>query len=113
LTAKNSFGTSVQVCKTVSITGVGIEDIEFASQISMFPNPTSDKVRLSFEGNVTPELTVSVVNALGAVVIAPATYSAGTTAIELSTSTLADGIYFVKIGSDKGSAVKQLSVQHK
>jgi hypothetical protein len=79
----------------------------------MFPNPTSDKVRLSFEGNVTPELTVSVVNALGAVVIAPAIYTAGTTTIELNTSALANGIYFVKIGSDKGSAVKQLSVQHK
>jgi PKD repeat protein len=113
LTAKNSFGTSAQVCKTVSITGVGIEDIEFASQINMFPNPTSDKVRLGFEGNVTPELTVSVINTLGAVVIAPATYTAGTTSIELNTSTLANGIYFVKIGSDKGAAVKQLSVQHK
>jgi len=113
LTAKNSFGTSSQVCKTVNIIGVGINDIEFASQINMFPNPTSDNVRLTFEGNVTPEMTVSVVNTLGAIVLTPSTYAAGTTNIELNTSALANGIYFVKIGSDKGSAVKQLSVQHK
>ncbi len=113
LTATNSFGSSSAVCKDVTITGVGINEPELAQQISMFPNPSNGKVFITLEGNVTPELTVSVYNILGETVVSPVKYKAGTTNMEIDLSSASSGVYMVKIQSEKASTVKHLTITHK
>ncbi|HLP53246.1 MAG TPA: T9SS type A sorting domain-containing protein [Chitinophagales bacterium] len=113
LTATNSFGTSPQVCKDVTVFGVGINDPELEQQISMFPNPTNGKVSINFQGDVTRQMTVSVYNMLGEVVVNPTTYKAGTTNMTFDVSNVANGVYLVKIQNDKSTAIKQLTVNHK
>ena len=113
LTASNSFGTSSTVCKDVVITGVGINELELAQQISMFPNPSTGKVSITLEGNVTPEMIVSVYNILGETIVTPTTYKAGTTNIQLDLSSFASGVYLVKIQSEKASVIKHLTITHK
>lgn len=112
LTASNACGTSAQVCKQVVITGVGINDIEFAEQINVFPNPANDKVFVKIESDVTEQMTVSLVDMLGKQVTAPVVYGAGTTNMEISTANVANGLYFVKIQTEKTAAVKTISVNH-
>lgn len=113
LKAGNSFGQSPNTCKDVTITGVGINDIQFASTINVFPNPTSGKVNINFEGNVTSDMTITVYNLLGEAVIAPTKYNAGASNIELNLNDAANGLYLVKIQSDKSTAIKQLTLQRK
>lgn len=113
LTVSNSFGTSAQVCKDVAITGVGIKEAEMEQQVAMFPNPSTGKVSITFTGNVTPDMTVSVYNILGETVVSPMNYRAGTTNIQLDLSSVANGVYLVKIKTDKASTVKQLTINHK
>jgi len=113
LVASNSFGSSSQVCKDVTTTGVGINELELEQQISMFPNPTNGKVTITLEGQVTPELTVSVYNLLGETMVGPVKYKAGTTSMQLDLSNVASGVYMVKIQSDKASIVKHLTISHK
>lgn len=113
LTVSNSFGTSVQVCKLVSVTGVGIDEPEFSQHVTMFPNPTSGKVLITIDGTVSTDMTVTVYNLLGEVVKEPATYKAGTMQMEINLQDVANGLYLVKIQSRNGTAVKQLTVNHK
>lgn len=113
LTVSNPFGTSQQVCKQVSTTGVGIDDVSFASGIKMFPNPSTGKVQLTFNGNVTPDMTVTVYNVLGEEVMPATFYKAGTTNAELNLQSVSNGLYLVKIQSNNGTAVKHLTIQHK
>ncbi len=113
LTATNSFGSSSQVCKAVTTTGVGINEAELEQQISMFPNPSNGKVSITLHGNVTPELTVTVYNILGEAVVNPVTYRAGTTNMQLDLSAVANGVYLVKVQSEKASTVKHLTINHR
>ncbi len=115
LTATNSFGTSTQTCKQVTVTGctTGINDLDFSSQVSLFPNPSNGKVAVTVNGDVSHDLTVSVYNVLGATVVNPTTYKAGTTNIQLDLSNVASGVYLVKVQNDNGSTVKHLTISHK
>lgn len=115
LTATNSFGTSVQVCKDVTVTGCvsGINDLDLSKQINMFPNPSNGKVAITVEGNVSSELTVTVYNILGETVVNPVTYKAGTTNMQFDLSSSANGVYLVKIQSKNESTVKHLTITHK
>jgi PKD repeat protein len=112
LTASNAIGSSAPFCQTINVVN-GINNIDFASSISMFPNPTSGLVNITLSGNNAIDFTVSVYNILGDQVIATSDYKAGTTNVEFNTGTLADGVYLVKINSNQGSAVKRLVVSHK
>ncbi len=110
LTASNNFGTCTQVCKQVTITGVGIEELALSQQVTMFPNPTSGKVYLSFEKDYLPEFTATVYNVLGEIVLAPAKYSAGTSRVEMNLSAVSNGVYLVKIQTARETMVKQLTL---
>jgi PKD repeat protein len=113
LTVSNSFGTSTTVCKDVTVVGVGIQDLELAQHISMFPNPSNGKVFITIEGNVTPDMSISVYNVLGELVMNPVKYKAGTTNIEMDLASVASGVYLVKIQTEQGSVVKHLTISHK
>ncbi len=110
LTASNTFGASSQVCKQVTITGVGIEDVIFDNSISMFPNPTSGKVSIRVSDNISSDLNVSVYNLLGEMLVQPTVYKAGTTNIELNLSGAASGLYYVKVQSTQGISIKSLTL---
>lgn len=112
LTASNSFGSSAPVCKDVT-THVGINDPVFSATINMFPNPTTGKVRITFEGGVTHETEVTVYNVIGEGVVSTTKFKAGANFIEMDMSSLVSGLYFVKIQNAQGTAVKHLTVNHK
>ena len=112
LTDSNAYGSSTH-CDSVHVIAVGINQIDFASHINMFPNPTSGKVSITLDGNSLPDFNVNVYNVLGEEVIPVREYKAGTTNVQFNASALADGVYLVKIQSNIGSTVKRLTVAHK
>ena len=113
LTATNTYGNSAPYCDSIHVTNVGIKEIDFASHVSMFPNPTSGVVAIVLDGNITNDFTLSVYNVLGEEVLPVSEYKAGTTNVQLSLGSFADGVYMVKVQSKQGSAVKRLVVSHK
>jgi len=78
----------------------------------MFPNPTTGKVSLTVGSDVTTQMTVTVYNVLGAQVIEPVTYKAGTTNMVIDVTSVANGVYFVKVQGNNTTAIKQLTVSH-
>jgi hypothetical protein len=108
----NAYGSSAVYCDSVHVISVGINEVDFASHISMFPNPTNGLVSITL-GGVISDFTVSVYNVLGGEVMAASEYKTGTTNVQLSVGSFADGVYLVKIQSNQGSAVKRLVVSHK
>ncbi|MCS6935573.1 MAG: DUF5011 domain-containing protein, partial [Chitinophagales bacterium] len=113
LKAGNVFGQSANVCKDVIITGVGLNDPAFASTIQVFPNPSTGFVSINFDGHITHDMTVTVFNLLGDAVYGPAVINAGVTRTELNLNNLSNGLYLIKIQSEKSTAIKQLTLQRK
>ena len=77
--------------------------------VSIYPNPTTDKITLAFEELVTGKVTLSIYDQMGKLVIEEKRESA----VELSYSlaNLAAGNYFVKVNTSTKEYVTQISKQ--
>lgn len=83
-------------------TTVGIDENTVATGISLFPNPTNDIANLTFGLAQSSHVTISVVNMLGAQVIAQdlGTVQAGEQRMTLDFSTVEAGLYLVNLNVD-------------
>ena len=74
------------------------------AQVSISPNPTSGKLNINFDG-VTPQY-LTVFNSIGQVLEVATNLKSTNYALDLSK--YQQGIYFIKIQSKEGSAVKKI-----
>lgn len=80
----------------------GIEEALDASQINLYPNPTSDMLNVRFSSAKT-NITVSVCNHLGQKIISKDVNSGNSDkTVQFNISDLSAGMYFVKIESNDG-----------
>ena len=87
---------------------VGINDIEELDGVSIFPNPNTGKFKLSIDNFVPGEkYIVSVLDILGNSIQQTELNSTS----EFDISNQAKGIYFVKVESKNGIAVKKIVVE--
>lgn len=101
---------STTVTQSVSIcTGIG-EINSALSGVEVYPNPANDFIVVDFPTSleVTDNKTVYIINALGEIVV---TEKATSSSITLNTDNLTNGIYFVKVESKNGSAIKKFIKQ--
>ena len=98
-----TFTQQVITCGTV-----GLKEIDNNSMISIYPNPANDFMTVSLGAESADATAIYVTNALGEMVLAEKVTSSNTT---LNTSNLTSGIYFVKIESKNGSAIKKFIKQ--
>ena len=77
---------------------------------NLFPNPTTDRVQLNFTENTKQALMLTVTNAIGQEVM-NTMIPEGSAQYNFSTSELAKGMYFIRIGNEKGSVSQKLIVQ--
>ena len=78
-------------------------------QIAFFPNPTTDRITISQNGNSAEEAIISIFNIQGQQIMSE--QFNGQNKIEMDVSTLAKGIYFVKIQTNAGFESKKLVIQ--
>jgi hypothetical protein len=76
----------------------------FNSSISIYPNPATNE--LNIEATTTSK--IEIMNLAGLVIINIAAKEKNTT---IDISTLAQGIYFVKLSSENGVAVKKFIIE--
>ena len=92
---------------------LGVEEFTANSaNVSLYPNPASDKATLSFVLNNNTNVNVQVLDAVGHLVstVANGNMDKGQQNIEISTANLAAGVYNVIIKTDAGTATQRLTV---
>lgn len=97
--------------KLVSV--IGLNDVENnISYINVYPNPVKDIANLDITLSESSNATIQVVDLMGRTLIDLGTksFKAGQNSIELNTTNLSNGMYFVKINSNNGVATKKITV---
>jgi hypothetical protein len=108
---QNNATKEVYQAKAAKLSGnVGLTDNTLEHSMLVYPNPASDFAIVTFTVE-TDQATIEVVNALGQTVFTQNLGSVnGEQFVQLSTSTLSEGLYFVNLRTANGTATKRLSV---
>lgn len=90
----------------------GVEDELAGSYLKVYPNPTSGAAMLKATFNTSVEGTVQLMNSYGQVVatVQEGSFFAGDNFINLDLSEYANGIYFLKVDTDKGALTQKVMI---
>lgn len=111
LTLTNACG-SVDSTFTLNITGIGIEETEWSTPFSIYPNPTKGAVNLEFHLALSNDVCIKVVDAFGHLLVNKEMGQLyGKQNIELDLEGNANGIYFVLIVSEMGTISRRVSLE--
>ena len=102
LTVTSADGCVDSICQSVTIQGVGVEEIN-ANLFSMYPNPTNGKVTI----NTATNSAVQLINIVGEIVWSSNVQKTA----ELDFTYLSKGSYFVKVNSNGKIETKKLIIQ--
>ena len=69
-------------------------------RISLFPNPTSERLFVELEGYDLSKTTIAVVNSLGQLVYSPTTDELYDQSIEINTRSFESGVYILQVVVD-------------
>ncbi|APY09208.1 hypothetical protein BWZ20_13245 [Winogradskyella sp. J14-2] len=93
---------------TTFVEPLSINDFE-GVEISVFPNPAKDKVKVTLSQNVLNSTTVSLVDIQGKMINIPNKEFNNT--VELDVSTLNSGLYFIQLRSGNNTITEKLIVE--
>ncbi|MEI6821374.1 MAG: T9SS type A sorting domain-containing protein [Bacteroidota bacterium] len=97
---------AVGVMHNTSNTGINASNIN--TQINTFPNPFVDKLNINFEGISMLNSELSIYNSTGALLInQKITYN-----IQLNTTSLAKGMYLIKISLENGDNIYKKVIKY-
>ncbi|MCE3227822.1 MAG: Protein of unknown function precursor containing a C-terminal secretion signal [Bacteroidetes bacterium] len=103
--ARIAVKTSTAACASV----VGLEKNSFLNEnVTLYPVPANNELRIECRAK-TGDLTISVLTADGRVIL---NEKAITGRLNVNTSTMAEGFYFVKIEGVEGSVTRKFMVLH-
>ena len=103
-TFKGYLNGTVCSIKYIPPSPLGINSLSNDNIISMYPNPANDEVTVNFKRADYMEVS----NAIGEKLYAENVY--GSSTINLNTSLLSNGLYFVKVIEGQNSSVKKLMI---
>ena len=93
------------------VDNVGISDAAPVTELSVYPNPASEKLHVEFQMASTDDLKIRLVNITGQTVLSEEyPQFTGNFQEELSIGSLPSGIYFLEINSTTGSANKKIFI---
>jgi hypothetical protein len=96
---------------TVSVVNVGLNDELFANSISMYPNPTSNVLNVTFEFSNTVDMTTEIYNAVGQVVYTSTMDDVTSSNLTVDVSDLSSGVYFVVFNDGNRTETRRLVIQ--
>jgi len=109
----NSTGEVLQSAYAMYTTSGVNEMDDMARYIAVYPNPANEFAGVEIDLIDRSDVTLNVVNAMGQTVYTDAmTMDAGTQKVELPTSTLSAGLYFVNVNVNGVSKTLRLNVAH-
>ena len=109
------FNSSNLVTQTIVLSGkntTSVGEINAVSALKLYPNPASSQVAVEFELNENSHVTIAIVDLTGKIVGTTLSnqFNKGFNSVEIPTSDLLNGFYFVNIVSEKGAKTAKLSV---
>ena len=109
----NTTGEVLQSAYAAYTTSGVNEMDDMARYIAVYPNPANEFAGVEIDLIDRSDVTLNVVNAMGQTVYTDAsTMDAGTQKVELPTSTLSAGLYFVNVNVNGVSKTLRLNVAH-
>jgi hypothetical protein len=113
ITGTSAFGNSLYLDDVqTSNFAVSTEDVKLETSLNVYPNPTVDNFTLEFELTEATKLDINLVNAIGQTVrsIENNNFNSGEHLINVNTSDLAAGTYFVTIRNQEGVTTKTITI---
>lgn len=104
-------GETATATKQVTITGVGIETIDFVNGINVYPNPVSDVLNIAFELNTNQDVEITVVSIDGKVVNTTNASNVSNVNTTINTSNLSTGMYILNVTTTEGKYTRNLIVK--
>ena len=109
----NTTGEVLQAAYADYTTSSVNEMDNFARYIAVYPNPANDIAGVEIDLMDRSDVAINVVNVMGQTVFTVAqTLDAGTQKIDLETSTLSAGLYFVNVNVNGVSKTLRLNIAH-
>tara|TARA_R110001592_G_scaffold262565_2_gene527804 strand:- start:13555 stop:15393 length:1839 start_codon:yes stop_codon:yes gene_type:complete len=90
------FLTAEAFVTNVGFSGIGLKEVTKPSQISLYPNPSSDRLYFDLEDPAADQITVSVQNLLGQTVLEKS-MDTKNAALFINVNTLSPGVYMLKM----------------
>ncbi len=110
LTVTNQFGTDDTIV-TINVVAVGLEDVAFSSNISLYPNPATNKINLDLSTEKAAEFNITILNMLGEVAVAERKVEiTGNKVVELDVNSLSSGLYIVKVQDNNRVGIKTFTI---
>jgi len=109
----SNYGNNLYIdnLRIVDATTSSIDENEVSATLNLFPNPSNGLVNLEYISGNQGNITISVVNTLGATVYTTNAVSNGSLHKSIDLSQLTKGIYFVNVASQNGTTTKKLIIQ--
>lgn len=111
LEVKSPTGQSSIISKEVTISGIGIETIEFVNGINVSPNPATDKLNVSFELNSNQNVEINLVSIDGKIVSAISSSNVSNVNTTINTSNLSKGMYILNVTTTEGKYTRNVIVK--
>lgn len=93
---------------------LSVDNSDVVKEITLFPNPATDNVRLRLDLTESQDVRIDIVDASGRVVQSPFSgiMTSGTQSLEIQLDpSLTTGMYFVRLTGEEGIAVRKLIVK--
>jgi hypothetical protein len=93
---------------------LSVDNNDVVKEITLFPNPATDNVRLRLDLSENQNIRIDVVDASGRVVQSPfaGVMTSGTQSLQIQLdASLTPGMYFVRLTGEEGIAVRKLIVK--
>jgi len=107
----NPQGCNDTTSLTLSVTNVGIKELQGLSQLELYPNPNNGDFKLKVSSTKESDTRISLLNMLGQEVWTDnKTLSAGAQEIDLTTN-VAAGVYILRLNNEYGKVQKSMVVR--
>jgi hypothetical protein len=97
---------------TYSTTPVSVKETENINDLSIYPNPATDKLNVKFNTSTADDFNITIYNVTGQAVYKESLNNfMGSYYNELNIADFAQGVYLMQIKSSKGATTKKIVVQ--
>ncbi len=92
---------------------ISVSEIKSGVDFSIYPNPATDNMQVNFNLNEAKNVNISIYNTLGALVFSnnKGQLSSGNHAIDINVSSLAKGVYYMKLQAGENNISKKLVIE--
>ena len=90
---------------------VGINELASSSNLTIFPNPANETVKVSFEQNTNDLIQIELIDATGRVIAEESSLEIGTNNVSFDVTNLSSGFYTVRLTNANGSENQKLMIQ--